>query len=339
MQIGEHRLSTANLNKIHNTFHVNQKALYADTVSFTSIAKPTVREKKEVASIEQFINEKLLNPIKSKIHDASTLIRLKAYEGVQLLDALKLNPAEKEALAKAERVTIKDIETYSIPEFIKELKTKNFEFYFADDILPEDLWTDEDFLESWNMDEDEIDDQLAEVRPLSVNEVLKKQGSAEIHYNRKNCKAMFLFNEKSPSPDSFWHEWFHYKQKLAGLMRKNINLTESRGSAFAKRELETYQFILNNRDLLKLSNNAIKKNIAIWNSYKDLYNYEKEYTRKQAIPRYIDASFSLEHLIKPLQLDSEEREYLMIDLDAPLTENSMLKALTTKYGLDIEKFN
>lgn len=339
MQIGEHKLSTANLNKIHNTFHVKQRALYADTVSFTSIAKPTVREKKEVASIEQFINEKLIQPIKSKIKDASTLIRLKAYEGVKFLDGLKYNPSEKEALSKAERLTIKDINTYSIPEFIKELKTKNFEFYFADDILPEDLWEDEDFLESWNMDEDDIEYQLTEVRPLSVKDVLKKQGSAEIHYNRKGCKAMFLFNEKNPSPDSFWHEWFHYKQKQAGLMRKNINTDESRGSAFAKRELETYQFIINNRDLLKLSTNAIKKNIAIWNSYKDLYNYEKEYTRKQAIPKYIDASFSLEHLIKPLQLDIEEREYMMIDLDAPLTENSMLKALITKHGLDIEQFN
>lgn len=340
MNIGERRLSTANLNRTHNHFLIQHKALYVDVVSFTSIAKPTLREKKEVSVIEKLIHDKLLKPLKAKISDASLLIRLKAYEGIQYLDPLKYNTEEKMALTKAENLTIKDIKAYSIPELIKELKSKNFEFYFAGDILPEDLWTDEEFLESWNMNEDKIENQLDDPRPLAVNDVLKKQGSAEIHYNRKGCKAMFLFNEKNPSPESFWHEWFHYKQKVTGLMRKNVNTNESSGSAFAKRELETYQFIVNNRDLLKTTTNAIKRDISIWNSYKDLYKFEKDDIKKQAKPAFKEIDISLESLIKPLQLGSETGEYLMIDLDtSPLRENSMLKTLTKRHNLDMEKFN
>ena len=329
----------------------NYNATSIDTVTFTSISKPTSREKSKVNEIDLLLKEKLLTPIKAFISDASALVRLKAYEAIMLVDPLKYNDKEKSLLEKAKELAMADIAKYDngkdIDGFIKDLKKQGFVFYFANDTLPKDLWTDEEFLESWNWDLDDIDEQFDYKEPLVVKDVLKKPRSAEIHYNRKDCKALFLFHDKKPTPESFWHEWFHYCQNKAGLFKRNVNSNENQGSAFAKRELETYQFIIANRKTFKTNANDLKKDLAVWNSYKDLYHYEKaskkerqaietlssetlrELTLKEKLFNHINNKFddvsSIHTIIK------SDTEVELID-----RENQLLKHLLNKHNMKWE---
>lgn len=317
----------------------------ADLVSFTSIQRPTKQEQKLVAEIQKLQGKKLLSAIKEKVKDASALVRLKAYEAILAVAPLKYTAKEKQLLAKAEVMATELIKKYdngkNIDGYINDLKKEGFKFYFADDILPEDLWTDEEFLESWKMDEDAIDEQLENPVPLAVNKVLKKKDSAEIHYRRKDCKAMVLFNQRKPSPETFWHEMFHYCQKKAGLFGRNVNPSENDGSAFAKRELETYQFIINNRNVFKTPVNTLKLDIAIWNSYRDLYNFEKEGSKKRAKGPQI-AAYTFD-AINMLKVNGGKGLVPIIsDVDDPDSdsicdrERSMLNRLAERYNMSFD---
>ncbi|MEW5820250.1 MAG: hypothetical protein AB1782_08680 [Cyanobacteriota bacterium] len=275
------------------------KTLNSDTISFKSLTNPTQKEKQEALEIDKLVKKHLLNPIKEKIKDVSAFVRLSAFEAVKILDPLKYVEKEQQMLKKAQDLTMEKIKKFNdgkdISSFIKELKNEGFKFCFADDLLPEDLWVDEEFLNSWKMDEYDIEEQIDDPKPLKVKDVLKKKGSAEIHYERKDCKALFIFNEKPPKPEVFWHEYFHYCQNMAGLMNYKGNKNENTGSRFAKRELETYEFIIGLRKLFNTKANDLKLDIAIWNSYKDLYHFEKEPQDKKSsrVKQLIERSFEL----------------------------------------------
>lgn len=255
------------------------RPLAKDTLSFTSIEKPTRQENDQVAKIQKFLEQNLLDPIKKTISKVSALVNLKAYEAILLLDPLKYTKVEKENLKKTEKMAMAMIEKYdkgnNIPQAIEDFKKQGCKFLLADDLLPKDLWKDEGYLQAWNWSESKIEAQIEDPKPLRVRDVLRKKGSAEIQYLRKDCKALFLFHDKKPTKDSFWHEMFHYCQHKSGLKSATKNNGENVNSSFAKRELETYQFIINNWKLLNLKEDELRLNIQIWNSYKDSYHHEK----------------------------------------------------------------
>jgi hypothetical protein len=312
-----------------------------DTVSFTSFDKPTRREKNQIEEINNLVQKHLLQPIKTSVKDVSAAVRLKAYEAILLLDPLKYNKTEKAKLIKAEELATQTMKKYdngkNIDQFIKDLKQNGFKFYFADDYLPEDLWTDEDFLESWNMDEAEIDDQLETNAPLRVRDVLKNKDCAEIHYERDDCQAMFLFSQNKPSPETFWHEWFHYCQKEVGLFKPNVNPLESRGSAFAKRELETYQFIIKHRNQFKTKLRNLMLDIAIWNSYKDLYHYEKDLAQKEKSKTIVPSGKPDYQMITTHTLNQSMKPLIISNIHSkPVSrERELVKEFENKYTLKL----
>jgi hypothetical protein len=324
----------------YNSVKKLKRPLHADVVSFTSITHPTKREKAEVLEIERLLQKHLLKPLKEKVDDVSTLVRLKAFEAIKTIEPLEYTESEKKKLLEAQEMALAMIDKYNngknVQQVIKDLKQQGFVFCAGNDYLPENLWVDEEFLEAWKMDDEDIDYQLDNEIPLRVKDVLKVKGSAEIHYDRDDCKALFLFNEKPPSPETFWHEYFHYCQYKAGLMNRNANRAESQGSRFAKRELETYEFIINLRNKFKTPARSLKLDIAIWNSYKDLYNHEKESRKSRKIAlQELDTTMmpvgagNISDILSMLQSDIEQNDTIK-------RERSLYKELSLKYGFEPE---
>ncbi len=234
----------------------------------------TPREQDRLESLRRFEKMAWVEPLFDALGDQSLGVRKEAVAALRRMEAVPYGAAERRRYEKVKKLADEALKRYQngkdIAGAVRDLDQDGYTVLYGSDVVPPRLFSKEALV-----DHGLSDDEAGEVRSgetvLRVRALFSKPGAAEFVARRNRSRGFILFADGKGkiSPETFWHEYFHYLQYRNGLFGK----TAWGMDVLFKREMEANQFILDRASRLKVGPKALMREIALWKHNFQGYRY------------------------------------------------------------------